>query len=116
MIVLLVAYIFHAKLEEEENAALVFEKILRFYVEEFNEKERGIDILNKESNNIFYIKNLVNVEGGNCKNSKQKADLEIKDPMNQQKNMTRNCYSFHAIKNLFKDMLESCFSRGYKEL
>lgn len=46
MIVLLVAYIFHAKLEKEENAALVLERILIFYTEEFNEKEQGIDILN----------------------------------------------------------------------
>lgn len=46
MIVLLVAYISHAKLEKEENAALVLERILRFYSEEFDEKEQGIDILN----------------------------------------------------------------------
>jgi hypothetical protein len=88
--------------------------MLRFYVEEFDERERGIDILNRENNNIFYIKNLVNVEGSGNKLSKQKADLEIKDPMNRQKNMTRNCYSFQAIKDLFKEMLEGCFMRGYR--
>lgn len=31
MIVLLVSYIRHARLEEETNSALVLEKILRFY-------------------------------------------------------------------------------------
>jgi hypothetical protein len=36
--------------------------------------------------------------------------------MNQQKNMTRNCYSFHAIKALFREMLDGCFTRGYWEL
>ena len=36
MIVMLVAYITHAQLEEEENTAVVLEKILRFYVYEFN--------------------------------------------------------------------------------
>lgn len=115
MIVLLVAYISHAKLQKEENAALVLERILRFYTEEFNEKEQGIDILNAESGNIYYIKNLVSVEGMQ-KANKQKADLQMKDPMNQQKNMTRNCYSFPQIKKLFKLILQSCYRRAEIEL
>lgn len=49
----------------------------------------------------------MNVEGSSPK--KQKADLEIRDPMNQQKNMTRNCYSFPEIKQLFRQMVEHCF-------
>lgn len=36
MIVMLVAYITHAELGEEDNYALVLEKILRFYVYEFD--------------------------------------------------------------------------------
>jgi len=36
MIVMLVAYIWHAELQEEENTAVVLEKILRFYVYEFD--------------------------------------------------------------------------------
>lgn len=40
----------------------------------------------------------------------------MKDPMNQQKNMTRNCYSFPEIKRLFKMILESCFRRAEMEL
>jgi len=31
-----VAYIWHAELQEEENTAVVLEKILRFYVYEFD--------------------------------------------------------------------------------
>ena len=89
---------------------------MKFYVEEFDERERGIDILNRDSGSIFYIKNLVKVEGWGNKLGAQKADLEIKDPMNQQKNMTRNCYSFGAIKGLFREMLEGCFGRGHSEL
>jgi hypothetical protein len=29
---------------------------LKFYVQEFDERERGIDILNRDTGNIFYIK------------------------------------------------------------
>lgn len=36
--------------------------------------------------------------------------------MNQQKNMTRNCYSFPEIKQLFRQMVEQCFERGSSEL
>jgi hypothetical protein len=53
---------------------MVLERILKFYTEEFDEKEQGIDILNAEAGNIYYIKNLVSVEGMQ-KGSKQKADL-----------------------------------------
>jgi DNA polymerase sigma len=119
MIVLLVAFVFHARLEQEDNAAEVFYQFLRFYGEQFDEKERGVDLLNRDSSNIFYIKNLVNVEGVSAKlgkQGKQKADLEIKDPLNQQKNMTRNCYSFPQIKRLFRLLVENCFVRAENEL
>lgn len=57
MIVLFVAYIYHAKLQEEENASAVLYKILKFYTEEFNEKEYGIDLMNHQKGaNIFYLK------------------------------------------------------------
>lgn len=38
MIVLLVSYIYHAKLEKETNTAQVLKEILRYYAYEFNEK------------------------------------------------------------------------------
>ncbi len=44
MIVLIVAYIFHTKLESEQNVALVFEKITKFYSQEFDETAFGIDL------------------------------------------------------------------------
>jgi DNA polymerase sigma len=53
MIVLFVAYINHAKLKEECNAAVVLEKILRFYGEEFDERKTGINLLNRDKG-IFY--------------------------------------------------------------
>lgn len=38
-----------------------------------------------------------------------KADLEILDPENDGKNMTKKCYKFHMIKDMFFMILKRCF-------
>ena len=38
------------------------------------------------------------------------------DPICEGKNMTRNCYLFCDIKKLFKDILERCYQRAYRDL
>ena len=45
-----------------------------------------------------------------------KADLEIRDPICPGKNMTRNCYQYCRIKDMFNVMLARCFERGNTEL
>ena len=44
MIVLLVSYIYEAKMDKETNPAVVLKEVLKFYAHEFNEKEIGIDL------------------------------------------------------------------------
>ena len=44
MIVLLVSYIYEAKIDKEPNPAVVLKEVLKFYAHEFNEKEIGIDL------------------------------------------------------------------------
>jgi hypothetical protein len=56
MIVLIVAYIIHAKLENEENVGMVLEKILKFYAIEFDETKYGINLDNHQKGNIYYEK------------------------------------------------------------
>ena len=104
MLVLLVSYIYHAKLDKEVNSAIVLKEILKFYAHEFNEKEIGIDLAQYEKGEIFYAKQ----EKENnkfLKLNQEKADLEILDPICEGKNMTRNCYLFEDMKKLFKDIL-----------
>ncbi len=38
-----------------------------------------------------------------------KADLEILDPENKGKNMTKKCYKYDMIKDLFEKILKQCF-------
>ena len=51
---MLVAFIKENKLEEQTDVVKVLDKILKFYVFEFDEKLTGIDILNPKG--IFYDK------------------------------------------------------------
>jgi hypothetical protein len=37
------------------------------------------------------------------------ADLEVKDPLNNGKVMTRNCYAFVSIKEVFRNIYTHCF-------
>lgn len=39
----------------------------------------------------------------------RRADLEIRDPICQSKNMTRNCYLYPEIKAMFSIILDRCF-------
>lgn len=95
MIVLFVAYIYHSKLKEEHNAAVVLQKIIRFYTEEFDERKTGINLLNGDNRGIFYDKGNIEIDNSAVKNNQmQRADLQMQDPMQQGKNMTRNCYLF----------------------
>lgn len=112
MIVMFVAYIKHSKLEEEDNYALVLQKILNFYCNEFDEKVYGIDILDLNGEHIYYKKVNYHFETS----SLMKADLEIRDPISQSKNMTRNCYLYPQIKLMFKHMLEYCYHRSQHQL
>lgn len=54
MVVMIVAFMRHLKLQKEENIVKVLESVLRFIVEEFDEKLYGIDIRNKKD--IFFKK------------------------------------------------------------
>jgi hypothetical protein len=58
-------------------------KLLNFYGWEFDEKNYGIDLRNK--NQIYY-------EKSNGAEENSFASLQVKDPLNQGKIMTRNCY------------------------
>jgi len=75
--------------------------MLHFYVEEFNEKEKAIDLTNKDGRGVYIPKG----SGPNV----MKADLQIMDPICPHKNMTRNCYLYPEIKKLFKGILGGCF-------
>lgn len=57
---------------------------------------------------IFYVKK----EKENnkfLKLSKEKAELEVLDPICEGKNMTRNCYLFAEMKVLFKNIYDKCY-------
>ena len=90
MIVMFVALIRHRKMEREENEALVLENILHFYANQFNEKDEGIDLLDLTGEHIFYKKTNYPFDNS-CH---MKAGLQIRDPICQSKNMTRNCYLY----------------------
>jgi hypothetical protein len=75
-----------------------------------------VDLLNfQKGQQIFYPKGTQSLDNSPNPN-RQHADLEVRDPMEPKKNMTRNCYQFPVIKKLFKDILEQCFERAEKEL
>lgn len=101
MVVMIVAFMRHLKLQKEENIVKVLESILRFIVEEFDEKNYGIDLRNKKD---IYFKKPQQKEKGVVK-----AELEILDPENDGKNMTKKCYKFHMIKDLFFMILKLGF-------
>jgi hypothetical protein len=62
-----------------------------FYSEEFNEQKFGIDMHRHQNKEIFFIKEIIETES---KIFRQKADLELMDPICESKNMTRNCYLY----------------------
>ena len=70
MIVMLVAYIYHSKMQKETNIAKVLESILSFYGHKFDEKEYGIDLLDEKSS-FFFNKKLRK----ELNDSREKADL-----------------------------------------
>jgi len=70
MIVMLVAYIYHSKMQKETNVAKVLESILSFYCHKFDEKEYGIDLLDEKSS-FFFNKKLRK----ELNDSREKADL-----------------------------------------
>ena len=97
---------------KEQNVAIVFQRIVKFYGLEFEEDKYGIDL---NYNGILYEKELKQTEitMGNSNNnnglSKSRIgdtdrQLEVKDPLNGGKNITRNCYQFKLIKQIFKDI------------
>jgi hypothetical protein len=51
---MIVAFIKHHNLEDEVNTVRVFRDMLKFYVFEFDEKLKGINLV--DENNIFYDK------------------------------------------------------------
>jgi hypothetical protein len=72
MVVMVVAFMRHLKLQKEENIVKVLESLLSFIVEEFDEKSFGIDLRNKKD--IFFKKPDPKEKGI------VKAELEILDP------------------------------------
>lgn len=108
MIILFVGYIYHAKLEKETNAAKVLFKILTFYSTEFDEKDMGVDVLNRQNGKIFFLKKEYDT-AESLRDSREKADLELLDPKSNRKNITRKCYAFSYIKKYFEEIKEKCF-------
>ena len=82
----------------------MFEKILKFYIYEFDEKTYGIDVRNKKQ--VFYRKENKTKLG---QSEFTKADLQILDPENDGKNMTKKCYKYDLIKSLFQSIERQCF-------
>jgi hypothetical protein len=68
-------------------------KLLNFYGWEFDEKSYGIDL--RDKNQIYYEK---------CNGLEENtfASLQVKDPLNQGKIMTRNCYEYEKVKTIFR--------------
>lgn len=82
LVVMIVSFIYSQKLEKCDNFAIVLGKMMTFYGWHFDQKSYGIDF--RDKNKIYYEKN---------KNQENKfAELQVKDPLNQGKIMTRNCY------------------------
>lgn len=81
-------------------------KLLNFYGWQFDEKNYGVDIRNR--NQIYFEKS---------KTEENKfANLQVKDPLNQGKVMTRNCYEFEKIKDIFRSIYDNCFGKKEKML
>lgn len=98
LIVLIVAYIDHAGMNNEERVSVVLDGLLNFYGWEFQEKLYKVDIRQKE---VFIRK-----EKETCF-----ADLEICDPINHGNIMTKKCYNFDKIKLLMRDIYTDCIMR-----
>lgn len=98
LIVLIVAYLEHSGMRNEESVAVVLDGLLNFYGWEFQEKLFRVDIREKE---VF------------IKKDKQTsfAALEICDPLNNGNIMTQKCYRFDEIKLLMRDIYADCVMR-----
>lgn len=72
------------ELKNEKKLNVVMQKILKFYGWEFEEDKIGIDIRNET---VLYEKEKDN-------RSLKSAELQVKDPLNNGKIMTKNCYRF----------------------
>jgi hypothetical protein len=79
---------------------MVLGKLLNFYGWEFDEKVYGIDL--RDKNQIYY-------EKGSSGEENSFANLQIKDPLNEGKVMTKNCYEFDKVKNIFREIYKYCF-------
>jgi hypothetical protein len=44
------------------------------------------------------------------------ACLQVKDPLNQGKVMTRNCYEYEKVKNIFREIYKNCFMERENEI
>ena len=99
LIVMLIACIYDSELTKEARIGVVLQRLLRFYGWEFDEKIHKIDIRNR--NHIFQKKF----------SSSKYAELEICDPLNDGNIMTRNCYKFQEIQELFRQIWTHCISQ-----
>lgn len=102
LMVMLVAYILDRNLQESKTISDVFEKVLGFYAYDFDAKKYAIDLRNyRVAGKKIFTEKSEEGEG-----SKASSELEIRDPLNDGKVMTRNCYKFDQIRVIMREILE----------
>ena len=89
--VIVVAFLEKYKLVSEGRTHIVLEHFLKFFGWEFNERAYTVDL---DSREVFGVKDDT---VGRCH-----ANLEVKDPLNGGKIMTKNCYRWPDIQKLFQ--------------
>lgn len=106
LVVMIVSFIKKQGLQKQQNLGIVLGQLLKFYGWQFNEKVYGIDL--RMEKQIFYVKD--------TKEGNKFANLQVKDPLYDGKVMTRNCYQFNKIKQIFQSVYQFCFARKEKFL
>lgn len=102
--VMIIAYLGQANLRKQKSVAVSFSKLLTFYGWEFDEKIHKIDLLSKE---VFCVKE---------ETKESSAAIEIIDPLEEGRNMTRNCYRFDEIKQMMRQISKKCINRTINEV
>lgn len=80
--VMLVAVIEKYNLQEQTRLSYVLQEICKFYGWHFLQTKVGIDI---RQQSILYDKQEMQIKS---------AELQVRDPLNNGKIMTKNCYKF----------------------
>lgn len=105
---MIVSFCLSTGLENETSIAKVLEAFLKFYGHEFDEQKEAIDLDSflKGSSRVIFVK----------KDNKDSANLQVHDPLNDGKVMTRNCYRFGEIKQLFRDIYSGSFQKSKRKI